>query len=29
MSECEFKRDVCNLETMWIPYGVGACPELK
>ena len=29
MFECEFKRDVCNLETMWIPYGVGACPELK
>ena len=29
MSEYEFKRDVCNLETMWIPYGVGSCPELK
>lgn len=29
MFDCEFKRDVCYLETMWIPYGVGACPELK
>ena len=29
MSEYEFKRDASNLETMWIPYEVRACPELK